>query len=220
MNKLSKSVFFPAIVAILVYLLVEKLWPENLAAKNSPNNVRGGDLVKMNVMQNLMEKILKKRAFKMAILGAFFASGYQFFQNEITELLIDEVFNEIALKETNGNLKIFCDIVKQHELHLHSQSMKEVILATTLSTNDKISLIKIKLDFIINGDFPGKTKFLLVSIFGIFFSCYVSGMGGILLILEALHELFQEGKISRALYKDILKIISKNSINVPTEHLL
>jgi len=40
----------------------------------------------------------------------------------------------------------------------------------------------------------------------------VSGVGGLALFLEALYRLFQEGKISRALYEQVLKIVTKQSL--------
>lgn len=50
----------------------------------------------------------------------------------------------------------------------------------------------------------------------------ISGLGGFALILEALYRLFQEGKIPKALYKQILKARARRwgLKVVPIEHLL
>lgn len=50
----------------------------------------------------------------------------------------------------------------------------------------------------------------------------ISGVGGLALILEALYRLFQEGRISKALYKQILKALARKwgGTNVPIDHFL
>ena len=50
----------------------------------------------------------------------------------------------------------------------------------------------------------------------------VSGVDGLTLLLEALYRLFQEGKISKGLYKQILKALAKRwgGEAVPIEHFL
>jgi hypothetical protein len=47
-----------------------------------------------------------------------------------------------------------------------------------------------------------------------------SGIGGLTLFLEALYRLLQEGKISRALYEQILKNVARRWTKVPIDHLL
>jgi len=90
---------------------------------------------------------------------------------------------------------------------LHSKSIKELIVAENLSKDAKIDLLKIKLDFIINGQCAGKKRFLIVSIVAALITVCGSGVGGLALFLEAFYRLFQEGKISRALYEKILKLV-------------
>ena len=50
----------------------------------------------------------------------------QYFQSEIETLLIDDVFNHICIRDIDGELKIVCDIVQEHELNLHAKSIKSV----------------------------------------------------------------------------------------------
>ena len=140
------------------------------------------------------------------------------FQSEIETLLIDNVFTHLCIRKVDGQLKIVCDIIQDHELNLntHTNSIKSLIVSKNLSQEQKISLLKIKLDFIINGECGGKTRFLVVAIIGTLLTFTVSGVGGLALILEALYRLFQEGIIGKALYKQILKALVRRKI--PIEH--
>jgi hypothetical protein len=106
-------------------------------------------------------------------------------------------------------------------LDLHTKSMRSLIISNNLGREEKIALLKIKLDFIINGECAGKKRFLIMAILGAVISVAISGVGGLALILEALYRLFQEGKISKALYKRIVQVLAKRSgVSVPIEHLL
>lgn len=100
--------------------------------------------------------------------------------------------------------------------------MREIIVSNTLSNEHNISLLKIKLDFIINGDRTGKFRFLVMAIIAAILTFTISGVGGLALILEALYRLFQEGKISKALYKQTIQSLAKRwgGSAVPVEHLL
>jgi Co/Zn/Cd efflux system component len=62
-----------------------------------------------------------------------------------------------------------------------------------------------------------------LSILAALIAACVSGVGGLALFMEALYRLFQEGKISRAVYEqlvEIVTIVTKRFIKVPVEHLL
>ena len=74
-----------------------------------------------------------------------------FFHDEIIALLTDDTFNSVFFINTYGNLKILCDIIEEYELKSDSAQIKEIIIFTHLTNEHKISLLKIKLDFIING---------------------------------------------------------------------
>ena len=121
-----------------------------------------------------------------------------------------------------GNLKIVCDIVKEHDLHLHTKTMREIIVSKNLSDDHKISLLKIKLDFIINVECRGKIRFLVRAILAAIRIFTISGVGGLVIILEALYRLFQERKISKVVYTQIVKALAKRwrGSTVPVEHLL
>ena len=225
--KLTK-ILLPSIVGVTVYIIVNRLFPETVK-KDPLEGLRGGgkaDLVKEIIKKNLIKKIVKKilndRALKIAILSIFATAGIQHFQSEIEALLIDDVFKHICMRDVDGELKIVCDIVQEHELNSHAKSIKSLIVSKNLTQEQKISLLKIKLDFIIHGECTGKTRFLVVAILGTVLAFTISGVGGLALILEALYRLFQEGKIGKALYKQILKALARKwgGENVPIEHLL
>lgn len=127
--------------------------------------------------------------------------------NEV--LLINDVFDQVCVREMDGQLKIVYDIIKEHERSLHSKSIKELLVAHTLSKEEKVNLLKIKLDFIINGECGDKRRFLIVSIIATLIICCISRVGGLAIFLKSLYRLFQEGKISQALYKKILEITAK-----------
>lgn len=105
----------------------------------------------MILAKQIVEKILKDRALKIAILSVFATAGIQHFTSEIEALLINDVFNPICVRDVDGNLKVVCDIIKNHELEVHSKSIKSLIVSNDLSQEEKIALLKIKLDFILKG---------------------------------------------------------------------
>lgn len=78
--------------------------------------------------------------------------------------------------------------------------MRTLIILNQLNQKQKISLLKIKLDFIINGEYEEKTWFLIMAILGSVIIFTISGLDSITLILEALYRVFQEKKIRKALY--------------------
>ena len=66
-----------------------------------------------------------------------------------------------------------CDIIQEHDLTSYSASLKELIVSTQLTHEQKVSLLKIKLDFIINGKCGGKTRFFAMVIIGALLTCTV-----------------------------------------------
>lgn len=159
---------------------------------------------------------MTNKALKIAICSVFATAGFQHFHSEIESLLVEEVFQKICFKKIDGKLKVVCDIIKDHELDLHSKAMKELIVSQSITREDKVKLLKIKLDYIINGECAGKKRFFIILIIAALITISVLGVGGLSLFLEALYRLFQEGKISRALYEVILRNLKEE---VPIEHL-
>ena len=222
MKNVSK-LLLPSIVGVSVYLIVNRFFPEKIESfeEDPVTSLRGGDDA-TKIFFKIVKKISTDRALKIGLLALFGTTAFQYFQAEIEALLIDDAFNRICFRDTEGDLKVVCDIVKEHELHLHTKTMREIIVSRNMSDEHKISLLKIKLDFIINGECGGKVRFLVMAILGAILAFTISGVGGLALILEALYRLFQEGRISKALYTQIVKALAKRwgGDAVPVGHFL
>lgn len=203
----------PSIVGIIVYFVIHKLFPEKLetSEKTPLNSIRGDITVGKNeLLKNTIKKLLNDRALKIALISIFAASGYQHFQTEIERLLIKDVFKQICNRNVDGDLKIVCDIIEEQDLSVHTKSIKGLLIDKNLTDDQKISLLKIKLDFIVNVECPGKKRFLVVAIIAAIISCSISGVSGLALLLDGLYRLFKEGKISKALYTKTIKAVAKN----------
>lgn len=220
------KILVPSIVAISVYLIISKFFPEKVeieSFKKNPDSlqdIRGG--ARMLLAKQIAKKILNDKALKLAILSLFATAGIQHFQSEIEKLLIDDVFNHICIQNVDGNLKVVCDIIQENNLSVHTKDIKSLLIGTVLTQEQKINLLKVKLDFIINGECGGKTRFLVMAILGAVLTFTISGIGGLTLILEALYRLFQEGKMSKALYKQIVKALARKwgGNAIPLDYLL
>ena len=214
-----RRVLIPAVVPVATYFIVDRLFPE----KAKPyENLPGGSNDEQKLVQKVVKKVFNRRALKFAIISGFATTAIQQFQTEIEALLINDVFDTVCSRDVDNELKIVCNIIEDHNLNFHTQSMKSLIVSNNLTQDQKVSLLKIKLDFLINGEYNGKVRFLVMAIVGAVFACTVSGVGGLALLLDALSRLFEEGKISKALYKQILKALARRwgGKNVPIDHLL
>lgn len=210
----------PGIVGVTVYLVIHKLFPEKVESfDHDPTTaVRGGDN-NVRMFTRIFRAIKRDRALKIALLAAFSTAGATVFHDEIGALLKNDAFKSVYSKDTDGNLKVVCHIIEKYELNSYTDQIKDIIISTNLSKEDKISLLKIKLDFIINGESGGKSRFLIMVILGLILTFTISGVGGFALILEALYRLFKEGKISQAVYLQLVKALSKRSISIDLDHL-
>jgi hypothetical protein len=201
-------------------MTVTKVFSEKLLDRNSEKkDLRVGDNVKYTLTMKIgriVKKSLQERALKASLIMLFATTSVLYFDKEIETLLVNELFNELCVNEKpDGKLKIVCDIVKEYALNSHSKFMKEVIITSKLSDQHKVDLLKIKLDFLINVEYVGKKRFMIVSIIVIIITVSASVTGGFALILDALYRLFKEGKISRAVYEQILEVVAKRWIKVP-----
>jgi hypothetical protein len=201
-------------------MTVTKVFPEKLLDRNSEKkDLRVGDNVKYTLTMKIgriVKKSLQERALKASLIMLFATTSVLYFDKEIETLLVNELFNELCVnKKPDGKLKIVCDIVKEYALNSHSKFMKEVIITSKLSDQHKVDLLKIKLDFLINVEYVGKKRFMIVSIIVIIITVSASVTGGLALILDVLYRLFKEGKISRAVYEQILEVVAKRWIKVP-----
>ena len=159
----------------------------------------------------------------IAIVASFGVATMQSFYTEVETLLSEEIWRYVCVRELDGELKlkVVCDILKKHDLNLHTQSLETLIVHDLLTREDKIALLKLKLDCILNGPCPGKGRFVLMAILALVMSLTVSGTSGLALLLEALYRLFKEGKISRSLYYEIINILPRIwGFRLPIDHFL
>ena len=191
--KFSK-ILLPSIVGISVYLIINTLFPEKVESlgKDPIKTLRCG--AKIKLAKKIAKKLLKDKALKIAIISVFATAGIQHFQSEIKALLVDDVFNNLCVKDVDGKLKVVCQIVQEHDLNSHAKSIKSLIISNDLNSEQKISLLKIKLDFIINSECMGKRRFLVMAVVTAVLTCIVSGVDGIAMLLEALYPSFSRRK--------------------------
>ena len=215
------KILLPTIVGLAVYLIINKLFPEKgKVFQNDPvEDLKGGSRIEL--ASRIAKKLLKDKSLKIALVSIFATVSIQYLQSDIEELLVERVFKHLCLERVGDKLEVVSDIVQEHELGLHAKSMKLLILSDNIDREEKITLLKIKLDFLINGEGWGEKRFLIMAILAAVIAVTVSGVGGITLILEALYRLFKEGRISKRFYEQTLKFLGKKlGIKVPTEHIL
>lgn len=97
-----------------------------------------------------------------------------------------------------------------------SQSLKTLVGHNNLTREYKITLLKIKLDYLINGDHNFERKFLLQVILTITIALCFSGIGGLALFLDPFRRLLKEGRISDAFYQEILKMVASRLLKGKT----
>jgi len=211
----------PSIVGISVYMTIHKFFTEKVEGfpkdlQKDVKHIKG--VSRIALAKGIAKKLLENKALKFGLLSVFATVGIQ---HGIEALLVEYVFKRLCTQKTGCELTILCDIIREHELDLHTKAMELLIVSNRLGREEKVCLLKIKLDCIINGECGEEKRFLLMSILAILLTCTISGVGGLALVLEALLRLFQEGKISRSMYKYALKVLAKRwGAEVPVEHLL
>ena len=113
MRTISKFLL-PSIVGVSVYLVVHKLFPEKVKSfdEDPMTGVRGGD-AKIKLFTRVLHALMTDRALKLALIAGFSTAGVTFFHDEIIALLADDTFTSVCVKDTDGNLKIMCDIIEE-----------------------------------------------------------------------------------------------------------
>lgn len=233
MSKIPKAII-PSLVGFSVYWTVNKFFPQDLglADPNIENEVYDNDVPKRKIFKRFTrlkkklkkksDKIINPRAFKISLMIGLTVAASQHFHKELAVFLREDfpLMHEhylayICSQETHleGDLKVVCDIIEKYELNFDT-SIRKILTTDDLSNQEKISLLNIKLDSIFNGDCGGKKRFILLSALAIIITVSFSGLAGFTIFLEALYRLFQEGKLSRALYEAILSLAIKRASEV------
>ena len=85
------------------------------------------------------------------------------------------------------------------------ENVRELLIKENLTRDQKITLLKIKLDAVFNAEYPNKKLALLAILTAIMASIILVGPYGIMIFLAAIYQLWKEGKISTAVYKQMRK---------------
>lgn len=198
-------ILFPTIVGATVYFAVDKF------GSKKPFDITSQNGSKKNVIKRLFKRAYQNKALKLALISVVATVGVQYFYQQIAAILLNEVFKKQSAEA--GPLQIFVEIVEEHNIALHSRSIKQLINTQKHSKEEKVELLKIKLDFIINNELDAHTGFLIISIIILLITTCSAGPMGLAIFLEALYRLLQEGRISQALYNRIVEEATKNFNN-------
>jgi len=233
------KIFIPMGVGIATFVIFSTAFPESFVETNqsNPSNKPSrlfrrlkdktsiDSIEKLNkwlstkrIANKIFKQILRKKAFKVALVATFLTLGVQHFETEILQMLTQRELFYLCGKKQPEKLETICKIYRDLKLHQFSESVQESVVSSELRYDQRVEMIKIKLDCLINGPCTGKKRFLVVSLIGLILSLTISGVGGLTIILEALFRLFREGKISKALFKQIITALAAN-LGVPVETL-
>lgn len=198
-------ILVPTAVGATVYITVK------IFDSKTPSQKGFVSKTKTTGIKKIVKKITQDRALKFALISILATVGVQYFYQQIGTILLQEALNKESGK--TGPLQVFVDLVEEHNIALHSKSIKSLISTPNHSRDEKVELLKIKLDFIINNELSTSTGFLIISIIVLLITTCTSGVMGVTIFLEALYKLLQEGRISQALYDKIVEAVTKNSNN-------
>lgn len=152
-------------------------------------------------------RLLRDRAFKVALALACFSFGLDMFMEEIIAFLSsDKLMETYKAGELPEGLSIRLQkVVEELDLLNMNEKMRGLMLDKYLDRDQKVYLLKIKLDSIINGDYPNKNLAVTMLLLGILGAIVLTGPYGIMVFLSALYQMWKEGKISTAIYKQVQK---------------
>ena len=198
-------IIVPTLVGATVYFIAERL------ETKKPFDLTSQNESKKNIIRRLFIKVRHDKALRLALVSIVATVGLQYFYHHIGAILLNEALNKQSVKTQPAG--IFFDIVEKHEIALHSKSMRTLIDTQKHSKEEKVELLKIELDFIINNELSGHTGFVIISIIVLLITACSGGIAGLAIFLEALYKLLQEGRISQALYDRIVEAVTKNPNN-------
>lgn len=201
------------LIGILFYWITKKVFPEQKMVESIlvdqpdvpvsdtiPPIPRGG----INLTE-VAKRLIQDRAFKIAMIAATTYFGVDMFQEEIIALLSSKkLLKECSKAKPQVNEKV-CEIIDQLDLVGLKDNVRELLVKENLTKDQKITLLKIKLDAIINSEYPNKKVALVALLTVVMVSLMVVGPYGIMIFLSAIYQLWKEGKISTAVYKKMQK---------------
>ena len=190
---------------------MHKFFPEDLKKFDDVEfkDLRGGDkpLIK-ELIKSVFEHINNDRA--LALFSLFKSMAVVHFSEETVGMLANARF--ISMCSKNGKLidDPVCEVIAKYDLDMNSVKIRKLILDKELYLEDKVKLLKIKLDWLINGDYKGKKRFFVACLIGIILSAALSCTGGLAVVLNALVRLLKEGRL------DYLFILTTKNFRIGT----
>jgi hypothetical protein len=183
---------------------MEYFFPEKKegASHNGDPAIRGkgGDEV---VKLPLLKRITRNKSLKVGMVVIFIASMVGTYNKELVKVLSESDVIELA-KSGNGRCaRVISKFIEENKISQTPESIRNLAVADRLGFDEKAELLKIKIEYILKNNFPGKRKYIILLLFGVVITCAVTSAGGLALILDALRKLFEKGKISEALYEEL-----------------
>lgn len=191
-------------VGTVTYIFVNRFFPGKKPEiiEMDPDLVRGGAEV---VRVPMWTKLLSDPALKIGIMSVFLTHFVFVYQNELVAILSSQAVLDVARKRKGECAKLINDFAVENDLEQYTTKVRELIVKDNLTFTDKVKSLKYKLGYILKGKFTGKKRALALLLIGIVITCSVTGIGGLCMILDALKKLFEEGKISEAVYIELVE---------------
>ena len=178
-----------------------------------PSIPRGGT---KKFIKNLIARIFEDPAFKRAIITALTAYGLNRFMAEILPLFSSDQTMK-AIEDGKIPIKIN-EIINDLDLEELDSSISKLVLNKDLSEDQKIKILTIKLNRLINGEYSNKTIVVVAILISILLSLIIFERSGLRIFLSAIYRLWKEGKISRETYERLAKEAIRKAIPVEVEN--
>lgn len=218
-----KKIIKYSAVGLIVYYVTKCFFPEKrllkkalTRSKDPKIDTRGGDLK----IRSILREVVKNRALKISLIAVFGTAMADQLKEELHDLLLHATYSNLVNVTEIPEISYLISVANQLNVTNFDEPIRSLLLRTDLDNGVKVALLKIKIETILNGDLPGKKRFFLMVLIALIVSISFSGVGGIAIFLEALRKLLEEGKISKALYKKILRLLLRKhgrGILVPSE---
>ena len=208
-----KRTFITITIGPLTYILLKKIFPGAKKKKdiNDEKIPRGGD-------NTIVDAVFEKISENFPVIGGIFstfAAHYVFqFNKEIAAILTNAT---IATHAGFGKTKLSSVVRDVTEKCCAGDVKGELVcdgFNNLMTTEEKIFLVKEKLKAILFGKYPNKKKLMIFFLLGILAACFTSQVVGMTITLSALRALLEEGKLSEALYEELVEAV-KNSDTSP-----
>lgn len=190
-------------MGVIIYFIINKFNRQKKITKKTDKDFpRGAD---NPIKIQIWRRFLSDRNLKIAIIGVFGKHLFLQVQDEIIAVALSKAAIEAAKEGIGTCAKFITNLTESNYLNNVNlnDSVKELILDKRISFSDKINALKCKVASLLETNFPGKKTYLLLLLIGIIVACGSRGDSGLFRILETLRKVFNERKLSRALYEEL-----------------